>query len=403
MKRLLTIAFSLLLIIACQKAENILEIVPGAPDGTGAGNLPTVTNINPGNMQQLTDQNSTVAGIQGLIRVTFSDFMDEATLTEGNIVIKSISTGAEIPTADITTEYYPEIKQLFIYVDDVPDSNAFLLRLVSGGMTNTYGSPIDFDGDNYADGSPYDDYHSNFYTVNNTDPFVYFDQPTVTSVSPESTAVNNQQPLITVIFNMNMDTLTLNTTNITLENESGTSQSLDSVLTVPDTIIVQPTNPLSMYDNYIITVHCANIERPAASTYTPSYFVVVDGNNDGPEASEPNLEVFFRVDDQSPPTVSVAAITGGATFTFSDLIDESTITSATVRVIDDIGYVPGEFRIYTNAGNTYTMVDYYYKRAASGTEWGFVSKDVQAENGYYLDGDGNGIGGEPWDDFYDSF
>ena len=402
MRSLLVICLGLMLVIACQKAENELGIVPGAPDGIGAGNLPTVTNINPGNGQELIDQNSSQSGIQGTIEITFSDYMDANTLITDNIVILNTTNGSQI-TSGITTEYYPEIKKLFIYIDDVPSSSTFLLRLISGGMKNTYGSPLDFDGDNNIDGSPYDDYLSTFWTQGNTDTLIDVNQPQINIFIPDTIATTDQQPLIFINFDTEMDTTTLNTSNITLTNESGSSQTLNVILKTLTNITLQPANVLATAQNYTITVKCNSIKR-IGDSQTPGYLLILDGNKDGPEESEPDLQSYFRVDDpNNPPTVTVSSISGGATFTFSRLIDETTITQDNLKVYDNLGYVPGDFRIYTDTGNNYTMVDYYYKRTISGNKGAFVSRNVTATNGYKLDGNGNGIGGEDWDDYTTSF
>jgi len=399
MKRLLIITFSVLLIIACKEA-NELEIVPSAPDGTGASDLPLVTSINPNNGSQMIDQNTSVAGIQGRMIVTFSDFMDAATMSESNIEILNTSTGGS-QLSGFTVQYFPEIKRIFVDIDNVDSAGAFLVRLVSGGMTNTYGSPLDFDQDNENDGSPYDDYLSTFWTTSYTDTLVNTNVVNITNILPDSSRIVVQDPIIRVDFNMNMDTTTLNTANITLKNESGTSQTLNVVSKTLTRIDLQPASLLAMSENYYVTVKCANIQR-IGDSQTPNYMLVLDGDDDGPEATEPDFEWYFRVDTIAPPTVGVAYL-GYARFTFSRLIDESTITAANIRVHDSKGYIPGSFRIHYNSTHTYTMVDYHFKRSFSGTRYGFVSKDVQAENGYFLDGNGNGIGGEPGDNYYHSF
>jgi len=397
MKKLLIIAFTLLLIIACKEA-NELEITPEAPDGVGSSDLPVVSAISPSVYGQLTDQNSVKTGIQAKIEVTFSDFMDVATITESNVILRNTATGSDVTT--FTTEYFPESKKLFIYVDTAASASLFLLRLVTGGMTNTYGSSLDFDGDNFADGTPYDDYHASFWTAGATDTIVTRTQPKITSVSPESLAINVQQPLITINFNSNMDTTTLNTSTITLEDENGNTQTLTVTNKTLTSIELQPASNLALATNYLVTVNCASIERLGDSE-TPSYLLALDGDDDGPEETEPDIQWSFRVDDPTlPPTASLSTggITNGVRYIFSDLIDETTITTTTLRVYDGIGHVPGHFRIYDDGVQTF--VEYYYKRSLSGSRRAFVSKSIQATNGYFYDGNGNGIGGEPWDDKY---
>lgn len=409
MKKLIYLGLSLLIILACQKAENILSPDPDMPQGIGAGNLPTVTSISPVNYTQMTDQDAATPGIQGLITVGFSDFMDPASMTADNIIILDVRTNTTIASNLITPEYYSEIKTLYISISDVPDSGSFLLRLVSGatGMRNIYGSPLDGDNDDFADGTPYDDYHSTFWTAPLSDTLVATFQPTISSFSPDTTATNNTQPFITIDFPAitPMDTSTLNLSNFQLSQDGGGSISLNLISKDFDGIVLQPANPLSTGQNYIITVKCNNIKRLGDSK-TPAYLLKLDGDDDGPEETEPDLQSYFRVDDpNNPPRVqSVTAIgTSGVTITFTRLLDNATITASNIKVYDNTGYVPGEMRIYTNTAGDRTMIDYYYKRTIGGGRRAFVAKEVKATNGYNLDGNANGIGGEPWDDYEQAF
>ncbi|MGQ9465418.1 MAG: Ig-like domain-containing protein [bacterium] len=405
MRKIIYLGLSILIVLACEKAENILSPDPDMPQGIGAGNLPTVTSISPVNYTQMTDQDASTPGIQGLITVTFSDFMDAASLTNDNIIILDVRTNSKIASDKIKPEYYPEIKTLYISISDVPDSGSFLLRLVSGatGMRNTYGSPLDGDNDDFADGTPYDDYHSSFWTAPLSDTLVATFQPTISNFSPDTIATNNTQPFISIEFPIvsPMDTLTLNTTNIQLSEEGGGPVSLNLISRDFYGVVLQPVNPLTMGRNYTITVKCNNIKRLGDSK-TPVYLLRLDGDEDGPEETEPDLQSYFRVDDpNNPPRVqNVSAIgNSGVMITFTRLLDNSTITPSNIKVYDNTGYVPGDMRIYTNNAGDRTIIDYYYKRTIGGGRKVFVAKEVKATNGYNLDGNGNGIGGEPWDNY----
>jgi hypothetical protein len=409
MKKLTFICLSLLLMLACQKAENILSPDPDMPQGIGAGNLPTVTSITPANYTQMTDQDAAKSGIQGLITVSFSDYMDPATLTSDRVVILDVRTGTTISNTLISTEYYPEIRTWYISISDVPDSGSFLLRLVSGadGIRNRYNSPLDGNGNDFVDGTPYDDYHSAFWTAPLSDTLVATFQPMIENFSPDTMAMNNTTPQIQIDFPAitPMDTMTLNTDNITLTDEGGSPVSLTIVSRDPGGIILQPTNPLTSGRNYTITLACRNIKRLGDSR-TPSYLLVLDGDDDGPEESEPDLQSYFRVDDpnNAPRVQNVTAIgSSGVMITFTRLMDNSTLTSSNIMVYDNNGYVPGDMRIYTNTAGDRTIIDYYYKRTIGGGRRVWVSRTVQATNGYSLDGNGNGIGGEVWDDYKAAF
>jgi hypothetical protein len=409
MRKLIHLLFGLFILLACQKAENILSPDPDLPQGIGAGNLPTVTSIFPVNYTEMTDQNGSAPGIQGLITVRFSDYMDEASVTnKNNIIILDVRINATISNNLITPEYYPEIRTLYISISDVPDSGSFLLRLVSGsaGMKNLYGLPLDGNNDDFADGTPYDDHHSTFWTAPLSDTLVRTFQPTIAGFSPDTVAANNTTPQIQIGFPglSPMDTNTLNIANIKLTQEDGGAVTLNIISRDPYGIVLQPASPLTTGRNYTITLVCNNIKRLGDSK-TPQYLLRLDGDNDGPEENEPDLQSYFRVDDpNNPPRIQgVNAIGNGVMITFTRLIDTATITSGNIYVYDNTGYVPGDMRVYTNTAGDRTIIDYYFKRNVGAGRRIFVSKEVKATNGYKFDGNGNGIGGEPWDDYKSAF
>ncbi len=409
MRNFFLLTLSLLLVLACQKAENILSPDPDMPQGIGAGNFPTVTSITPVNYTQMTDQDASTPGIQGLITVSFSDYMDPATLQSSNINILDVRTNTTIPENLISTEYYPEIRTMYIAISDVPDSGSFLLRLVSGsgGIKNRYGSPLDGNNNDFADGTPYDDYHSTFWTAPLSDTLVATFQPKIVSFSPDTVAMNNTQPFISIDFSVitPMDTLTLNTNNIRLQAEGGGAVSLNLISRDFDGVVLQPANPLATGQNYIITVVCNSIKRLGDSK-TPEYFLRLDGDDDGPEESEPDLQSYFRVDDpNNPPRIQNVSPIGssGVMITFSRLMNNSTLTASNIMVYDNSGYVPCDMRVYTNTAGDRTIVDYYYKRTIGGGRRVWISRNTQATNDYNLDGNGNGIGGEAWDDYNSGF
>jgi hypothetical protein len=392
MKKLLILSLSLLVLFACKKGDNPLDIIPDVPEG-GAGNLPTVASIVPANGAQITDY-SNQSGIQGRIEIVFSDYMDETTL--GGITITNTTTNSTVAVA--STEYYPDIKKLFVYIADLAAASAYSIRL--NGFENTYGSPLDFDGDNNIDGAPYDDYLATFYTAGNTDTLISTVQSKIADLSPYLVLTNDQTPAITIVFTIPMDTFDLrDLTNYSLENQStGTTYPLSRVAITPTTVVVTPTSDVPFGANYTFTITCANLMRVAKSV-TPEYIFPLDGNNNGPQATEPDTGGYFRVDTVIPPTVDVAGIAGGARFTFSKKMDESLIDLTTIKVFDNDGFVPGELRIWTNYADDVTYADYYYMRQTVGSPDAFASKDLkQSDKDYYLDGDGNGIGGESWDD-----
>lgn len=409
MKKLLFLALGLAIIVACQKGDNALIIDPDSPLGTGDGGLPQVASIDPAYGGQLFDESSNQTGIQGQITVVFDNYMDPATITAANVSILNVRTNDEIDPADMSVEYFQEIRTMYIWLDLVPDSGMFLIQLTSGGMRNTYGSPLDFDGDDVADGSPYDDFHSVFYTAPIVvDTPMVLVQPMITGFTPDTIATSATQPLIQLDFNLPMDTSTLNNSTITLTDEGGDERSLNVVAKTLTSITLQPASALADEENYTITVACDDIRmhRGLTDARTPEYFLKLDGDEDGPEQNEPDLTSYFRVDDPNAPPhlTSVVDIgSSGATITFSRLLEDATVNRDNIKIYDAVGYVPGDLRIYTNTAGDRTIVDYYYLRTVGSGLHAYLLIGLQGTNGYYFDGNGNGIGGEPWDNLDTSF
>ncbi len=401
MKKLLIISAAILLVLACGKKDNPLEIDKILVGG-GDADLCTVAGVSPGNRTQLVDENPSTTPIEATVQVVFSNFMDPASLTSTSVKVKSTTSGSEITTV---LNYNKDARVLFIRSDNWPTSQAFLLTIVSGasGAKNVFGTAIDGDADNFDDGTPYDDYLSTFFTAGSAADScvgVIADQARIASITPARAMNTNLRPAVAVTFNRAMDTLTFTGSTIQLAAEGGAPVSVTWAPKTPTVASFTPSADLSYGTKYIIKVVSKDTKSIQLAN-TPAYLVPLDGNRNGPQQTEPDTITYFVCDTAAAPTVTAARITGGVSFTFSRIMDTTTTSTVNVKVFDRDGYVPGSFVFSTPGGNT-TRIEYYFQRTVTLPLDAFVSKEAKATNGKKLDGETtpNGIGGEPWDDYW---
>jgi len=387
--------------VGCQQ-NNPLTGNTDQPLGTGAGNLPTVVRVVPANAGFLSDDNPDAPGIQGTIEITFSDYMDQASLTDANVTVLNTTTGDEVQGLRIN--YLAEARTLFIRSEDWASGSEFLVTLASGGAKNSYGTALDGNGNGRNDGSPYDHFLTTFYVAGgNPAHCVPTVRPTIRAISPDTVRITQFRPSIRVQFTGPMDTLTLkspegNPRNIQLAPAQGNSLPLNLVTASRWELTVVPKESLLMGRKYVVTLSSSNIKADYPE-HTPEYLKTLDPLGDGAQASEPDLVWYFVFDTLVPPQVDdVNETADGVEIVFTTLMDTTTLTTATVQVYDEDGYVPGRLRIFRTTGNV-TRLDYYFSRPVSGASRVFVSHLVGSATGLLLDTNGNGIGGEPTDDY----
>ena len=396
MRRVILLIIPAILFVSCP--ENPLEEFPLTE--TGAGNLLVVTSATPNNGQELKDDDPNTSGIQATVTINFDDYVDEATLTTSNIEILNTTTGSSLTGFEIS--YNADARNLYIRYEDWPDDAAYLLTLKTA-ITNTFGSPLDGDGDNIDDGSPYDGFLTTFYTGAGSGDLVPISPPTVTDATPPQENNQDHLPTITITFSTTMDTTTLTTSSINLLDSDSNSISIQRTGVSPTQVSFQPTDSLDNFEKYYVVIKSSQVKASYPSN-TPSYLFILDSDQDGPEADEPDSVWYFYTDDTTgndePPHVSSATkITGGVKFTFDQRMDKTSINTSRVRVYDEIGYIPGKLVVYNDGNNGFC--EYYFSRSTQGNIDVFVSKEVTSEDKLKLDSNNNGIGGEFDDDYWD--
>jgi hypothetical protein len=381
------------------KLDNALTSNTDQPQGSGAGNLPYVTSVNPGNAQVLADDDTIKVGIQATVEITFSDYMDPTTLVDPNV--KVLNTIYSTPVTGLAISYLPQARTLLVRNENWQSGSAYLVTLASSGVKNRFGTPLDGNYNGRNDGSPYDDFQATFYTSGaGPADCVPIEPPEIFAIDPDTTRVDTTLPNIQIIFRANaMDTLTLkDPASIQLTTATGTVAPLTILLVSPVSYLARPTSPLTKGQTYFVTVKCANIKANYPAN-TPTYLKTLDGDGNGVQATEPDYKWYFLVDTLSPPQVdSAVKIPNAVQVDFTQVMDTSSLSAASVQVFDDNGYVPGMIRKYTTYAGI-TRVEYYFSRPVAARLRLFVSHLVKAAAGPMLDSNGNDVGGEPTDDF----
>lgn len=405
MKKALILLFGVILFFACKKENPFPAYNPDLPT-IGAGNFPYVVSVDPSNQGLLPDDDLDTADIQASVVVTFSDFMDEASFS-GNVTVMNTTTGDMV--SSVVISYNKEAKKLYIRSEGWSSSSSYLLRLVTGGIKNRYGTQLDGYHDHINHGSPYDDYITTFYTNgSNSDSCVATAVPTITSISPATTRIVNPQPAMTINFSTAMDTtdLTEYIGSFKLHKNSltGDAVPMDTVFCTPYSIqfkLKQASDSLINGTMYYFVINSANL-KAKYPRHTPDYLLPLDADFDGPEPTEPSFVWYFLYDTIAPPTVSnLEQIDYGIRVDFSKRMDEATLTAENIKIFDEMGYIPGTFVILNrNTDPVTTSVEYYFEREANDPFRVFVSKNVKSNKNRMLDSNGNGIGGEEKDDYW---
>ncbi len=391
----LTAILCFVFVVGCLERDNQFGVDTDLPLGTGAGNLPQSAGVEPGNAQQIADDDPDTPGVQATITVGFTDFMDEASF-DGNVSVENTTAGGQVANLEMT--YNPDARKLYLRHADWSENSAYLLVLISGGVKNRWGTEIDGNGNGTADGTPYDDVLSTFYTAGSApDSCVRVEPPRVAGVFPDTVRTPDTMPAIQLTFDSAMDTTTLVSANFSLVSETGAVITLDRSSVTPTSVTFTPGSVLRFGNRYSLTVASANVKADAPAN-TPSYLLVLDADADGPEETEPDFESYFLCDTVSAPTVQVSDIPNGQQFDFDRTMDPATLTPENLRVFDETGFVPGTLTISNND----TRAEYYFSRPVQGLLRVFVAMEATSAYGMMLDGQPapNGIGGEPWDDYW---
>lgn len=394
MRKLLIISAVLILLVGCGKKDN--PFAPNTDINTGKlDNLGKVLRFEPGYNQQLTVNE---------IRIYFDDYMDASTINSTNLTVYDVVARAPV-TVTVT---YNKDARLAILTGTFIDNTKFLIT-VKADVKTLGGQLLDGNGNGRSEGTPYDDQLSLCWRGTGNAIFVrtfppLFDSTTSTPFRSGNVPTDTNVLTIQLRFTGGpMDTLTLkDLSNIELK-AGGSGVGLRVVSVTGSGVDLKATTNLTANTLYELTIRGAKVKAGKDTTGLDNYLLILDGDYDGTEATEPDRKwQFFTAGTNTPPRLSsVTAIAAppGAAFNFNARMKDATLTSDKVKVYDAAGYVPGSFVFSPDT----SVVYYYYQRTVGATRQYFVSKEVQANTALKFDGNNNGIGGEPWDDKWGTF
>ncbi len=396
-----------LLVCGCKKGENPLDARPNDSNTSEAGNLATVQSVDPANGDSLTS-------LYDRVEIQFADFMQENTINAANITVLNTSTNTEVTNHSVT--YDPAHRLAFVTVPEWSDDAGFLLRVTTGAQ-NLAGQPIDGDRppDNEADGTPYDNYLTTFYTGTGQ-PAALMTRivpPWISDHTPGIQGGVGRDVQVTITFaNGPMDSLTLTTTNFHLtKTATGAAVSIQRLAFSGNSVTFElPAGSfLDWGTRYTFTIDGGAVKAFPDTTGEDTYLLVLDTDRDGPEENEPDYTWDFVTVDTtgssigSPPqVVSVNEFADYLAIRFGGDPDErmemTTFTQGNIRAFDGDGYIPGTFHNDLDS----LGLRYFYDRPTTGmgTVSLFVSMQVSDIDNNLLDGNGNGVGGEAGLDDY---
>lgn len=378
--------------LTCEVNENPLKVQDSdSALSLKSQTLPKVKSINPANKWQLEDQDPLMSGIQGKIVIEFTEYMDSSTINLNNISIKVIDGPIPIGTR---IKYVPFRKTVILENDLLPIRSAFLLEMSK--VTDIHGNPLDGNGNGVYD-EDHDVFTSQFYTSGGSDKLLDLDCPTITNWQPRGNFVP-VDPTIRIDFaSSGMDTLTLNADNILLEeSETSFQVSLSRTFVSMNSVEFTPNFELESGTKYKVVVHSTWVKALNGKTLD------IDGDGAGlPTEDNFMWEFITKPDtgiDATPPQVDRinTNYSDHAEIIFNEEMDGSTFTSRNIRFFDSNGNLPGVIDV---SGTEY-MLNFYYNRQTVGQILYFVSMEVKDKSGNKLDGDKDGIGGEPGEDDY---
>ena len=286
---------------------------------TGDVTAPTVVSVSPANGASGVSATTTV-------QVTFSEPMAAATINTTNISLKNTATSATIPAS---VSYSGNVATL-TPASPLSGGTQYTIT-VTTGATDAAGNPL---------ASPFT---SNF-TVEST-------PPTVLSVSPPDGATNvATNTAVQVAFSEPMDQATINGTTISLKNTS-TSAVLAATVVYnvgTNSATLTPSGPLSNSTQYTVTVTTGvkDVAGNAMTTQFTSKFTTVPI----PDTTPPTIILRNPAPNDTGVVITVAPKVG-----FSEAMDQTTINSTNIRLVDSLGVTVAANVSYAAATNTATI------------------------------------------------
>ncbi|GEM_PF-1894385 len=395
-----------LVLSGCSKKENPYSPVPENAAGVMGGTMvsPGGIGISPGLGATMTDLDPAGApNTQGQIVINFPADMNPGTVNLANIVIAGISGGSF--TGDTLT-FYPEIRQAVIKAT-FTDGYWYTVTFKPGLVTKS-GKHIDGNGNGQFDGTPYDDHITYFRTTGAAaiqQPDII--HPAVTSWYPtQGGNYNTGTVAILITFDYgDYDTVTVRNST-SLIDSLGNPVPLQTAVFGPGGMIFTGVNAgdTLRYDTrYTLRFTVNNM------TDSGPYLNKITWGGYGYIANVPDLVIPFRTrhssatEDHTP--LHYSGYSGGAgseiVVSFDDSLDYSTVHAGNIKLYRRsgstiIGAVNGTiYRLPSDVAAKQFRITTENCTAGQFRLW--IGRGLRDNAGWYLDGNGNNIGGEAGD------
>ena len=356
--------------------------------GTASGGMGTT---------ELNDTDPGTVGLQDALLLVFDQSMSPATMVVASLDLVATTTGGADPEIE-QVDYYPSAARLEIQAT-FEEETAYLLTLPAGGATDLAGNPLDPNHNAQEDGSPWDDARLAFHSgsaleMDLVPPFVAAHQP-----AEQGGITDPATPIVISFAEGPMDATGITTETLSLLTTQDSSEVEIAISSVtPQQVVAEPRSPLQAGTRYTVVLS-AEVADTTGN--------LLDSNADGfiwPDEADFTWD-FQMADDSTtnatPPTVAQAELVTDQSIRiqFRESLtgarvsmDASTLTPAHIQCIDSAGQIPVQVGEPGPAGDD---VICYLLRPFQGEVTVVVTIGARDEFGNPLDGNGNGLGGEP--------
>ncbi len=343
-------------------------------------------------------------GIQDALVIQFDKPMAPSGFTVASLALETTwpSTGA-VQIDEVI--YEEETARAKIWATFTTET-AFMLTIQAGALSDLSGDILDANHNGVFDGAPWDDHRSTFHT--GSAPEADLRSPVLDAHNPAGGGLGNPLPDISVNFGFGpMDTATLTADNFTLVRTSDSSEvSVQLIAATPDQIVIRPRSDLAWGERYTVRLSASVADESGN---------LLDVNGDGfvwPDEAD-YLWDFQLADDASshgtPPTVAGVLLGPDREWILVEfyqslthipvVMDAGSYTAATIVLHDNQGLVPLTFQPQPSGRQVICFPQRYPGEGITLA----VTSGVRDEWGNGLDGNEDGMGGTPGDDWVLSF
>ncbi len=410
MQRFLYISIAIsLFLFSCKRKS--LPIEPGelGNEFIKENTLPTVLSVETFDGDRvLEDYDTTLADIQDIIFIYFSEPMDESSLLS-SVQIKVVGgRGTQVPSG--SWKYEKESKRLIYELSQnkgFADSTKYEI-IIRNSAKDLSGNPLDGNGNGIAEGN-LDDYYKTVWTRkgnfvsepdHNPPGFISIFQNLI-SPNPSNLggSVRTRDSIHVRFFTIDIDKNTVQGAFHLYEYETNTEIPLGTPLFQVDTPssrtnIIFKGFTLDYSKVYKLIIN-TNLKDTAGNS--------LDGNNNGFSEKDniDRVEIFFATfaEDSSrtdfPSFENYSRDNNIITFRFDELMDTNTINFGTIKVFRNYlqDAIPFGMRKFQNHDDKKTYIEITLFSNKNEPVWLWISKNVKDAEGLKLDSNGDNIGG----------